>query len=64
MCVPSGLGVRVHRSGALSGFHPGSLERVGADWESPGYASAAHHADLTITVNLGNVEIDPIGGCK
>ena len=64
VCVPSGLGVRVHRSGALSGFDAGSLERVGTDWLSPGYASAAHHADLTINVNLGNVEIDPIGGCK
>jgi hypothetical protein len=64
VCVPSGLGVRIHRSGALSGFKPGTLARVGADWESPDYASAAHHADLTIHVNLGNVEIDPIGGCK
>ncbi len=64
VCVPRGLGVRVHRSGALSGFDAGSLERDGADWVSPGFASAAHHADLTISVNLGNVEIDPIGGCK
>jgi hypothetical protein len=64
VCIPSGLGVRIHRSGALSGFRPGTLARVGDDWESPDYASATHHADLTIHVNLGNVEIDPIGGCK
>ena len=36
----------------------------GEDWQSPNYASATHRADLTVNVNLGNVEINPIGGCK
>ena len=64
MCVPSGLGVRVHHTGVLSGISVNGLHQSGTDWESPDYASAAHHADLNVIVNLGNVEIDPIGGCK
>ena len=50
VCVPNGLGVRIQRSGALSGFRPGPFACVGEAWESPDYASAAHHADLTIHV--------------
>lgn len=64
VCVPSGLGLRVHHTGALSGFSVDGVHQSGSDWESSGYASAAHHADLNVRVNLGNVEIDPIGGCK
>jgi hypothetical protein len=35
-----------------------------AEWQSPGYASATHHADLRISANFGAVDIDPIGGCE
>jgi hypothetical protein len=64
VCTPSGLGLRVHRSGALSGISVNGLQQTGTDWQSVGYASATHHADLNVNVNLGSVEIDPIGGCK
>jgi hypothetical protein len=64
VCVPSGLALHVHRTGALSGMSVGGLQQTGSDWQSFDYASATHHADLNIAVNLGNVEIDPIGGCK
>lgn len=64
VCVPSGLGVRIHHTGVLSGISVGGLQRTGTDWQSPDYASATHHADLNVNVNLGSVEIDPIGGCK
>lgn len=64
VCVPSGLGVRLHHTGALSGVTVNGLQQAGTEWQSPGYASATHHADLNVIVNLGSVEIDPIGGCK
>jgi hypothetical protein len=64
VCAPSGLGLRIHHVGVLSGISVSGLQQTGTDWQSPDYASAAHHADLDIRVNLGGVEIDPIGGCK
>ena len=64
VCVPSGLGLRVHYTGALSGISVNGLPHSGTDWQSTDYASALHHADLNVNVNLGNVEINPIGGCK
>ena len=64
VCVPSGLGLRVHYTGALSGISVNGLPHSGTDWQSADYASALHHADLNVNVNLGNVEINPIGGCK
>jgi hypothetical protein len=64
VCAPSGLGLRVHHTGALSGISVNGLQQSGTDWQSPDYASALHRADLNVDVNLGNVEINPIGGCK
>lgn len=64
VCAPSDLGVRIHRTGTLSGISVDGFKQPDTDWQSPGYASARHHADLDIDVNLGNVEINPIGGCK
>ncbi len=64
VCIPGGLGLRVHHSGVLNGITVNGLHQSGADWQNPDYASAAHHADLNIDVNLGSVEINPIGGCK
>jgi hypothetical protein len=64
VCAPSGLGLRVQHTGALSGVSVGALHVEGSDWVSPDYASALHRADLNVDVNLGNVEINPIGGCK
>jgi hypothetical protein len=64
VCVPAGLGLRVRHDGALNGVSVKGLQQTGTDWQSPDYASATHRADLDIEVNLGGVEIDPIGGCK
>ncbi|HLO36263.1 MAG TPA: hypothetical protein VK194_09280 [Candidatus Deferrimicrobium sp.] len=64
VCAPSELGVRIHHTGALSGFAVDGRQQPGADWQSPNYTSAAHRADLTVDVHLGNVAINPIGGCK
>ncbi len=64
VCVPSELGLRVRHTGALKGFSINGSHQPGENWQSPNYVSATHHADLTVDVNLGNVEINPIGGCK
>lgn len=64
VCVPSGLGLHVRHTGALSGVSVNGLRQTGTDWQSPDYASATHHADLNVKVHFGNVEINPIGGCK
>jgi len=64
VCVPDTVGVRVRSSGALSSTDlPGLVQRDGA-WESPGYAAATHHADLTVSVNLGSLDLNPAGGCS
>jgi hypothetical protein len=64
LCVPDSVGLRVRSSTTLGSTHlDGLVQRDGA-WESPDYASAAHHADLTVSVNLGNLDINPVGGCK
>jgi hypothetical protein len=64
VCTPPGLGLRVTHGGVLSGIKVNGLEATGDDWQSPDYASAAHRADLSVIVNVGGVEINPIGGCK
>ena len=64
ICVPDTVGLRVRSSGTFSSTDlDGLVQRDGA-WESPGYASAAYHADLTVSVNLGNLDINPVGGCS
>lgn len=64
VCVPDGVGLRVHHTGVLSGTSYNGLDQSGSNWQSPDYGSAAHRTDLTVSVNLGNVDINPIGGCK
>ena len=64
VCVPASVGLRVRSTGTFSSTDlDGLVQRDGA-WESPGYASAAHHADLTVSVNLGSLDINPAGGCS
>jgi len=64
VCAPSALGLHVHHTGVLSGVNVNGSHQSGTDWLSPDYTSAVHHADLNVNVNLGGVEINPIGGCK
>ena len=64
VCVPDGVGLRVHHTGVLGGTSYQGLDQNGSTWQSPDYGSAAHRTDLTVTVNFGNVDINPIGGCK
>ena len=64
LCVPSGVGLRVHQTGVLGATSLNGEHQSGSDWQSPDYASAAHRTDLSVTVNLGSVDINPTGGCK
>jgi hypothetical protein len=64
LCLPDTVGLRVRSSGALSAIDTAGLVQRDGAWESPDYASAAHHADLTVRVNLGNLDINPVGGCS
>ncbi len=64
ICAPGGVGLRVHQAGVLSSITDTGLVRIGDAWESPGYSMANHHADVTITANVGSVDVNPVGGCQ
>ncbi|MEO8207629.1 MAG: hypothetical protein ABI598_01245 [Chloroflexota bacterium] len=64
VCVPTGLGLRIHQDGELSNTSYAGLVRSGDTWETPGYANAVFHADVTMSVNVGSVDVNPEGGCK
>ena len=64
VCVPDTVGVRVRSSGTFSSTDLNGLALRDGAWESPDYASAAHHADLTVSVNLGSLDFNPVGGCS
>ncbi|MEO8468616.1 MAG: hypothetical protein ABI573_02985 [Chloroflexota bacterium] len=64
VCVPAGLGLRIHQDVSLGDVKYAGATRTQDVWETPGYASAPNHADVTISVNVGSVDIAPEGGCK
>jgi hypothetical protein len=64
VCAPPGLGLRVTSTGFPRQLTVAGEHANGSEWQSPDYATAAHRADLNVSVNLGNVEINPIGGCR
>jgi hypothetical protein len=64
VCAPAGLGLRITGDRNLSSTTYPGLVRSGDAWVSPDYATAAHHADVTVTANVGSVDLNPEGGCK
>jgi hypothetical protein len=64
ICAPSDLGLRVRSEGTLTAVTYDGLARSGSAWESPAYATAIHHADVTISANVASVDVNPMGGCK
>jgi hypothetical protein len=64
ICAPSDLGLRVRSEGTLTAVTYDGLVRGGSAWESPAYATAIHHADVTISANVASVDVNPMGGCK
>jgi hypothetical protein len=64
ICAPSDLGLRVRSEGTLTATTYAGLVRGDSAWESPAYATAIHHADVTISANVASVDVNPMGGCK
>jgi hypothetical protein len=64
ICAPPELGLRITSRGTAETITVNGIEQTADDWQSPGYESATHRADLRLTTNLGAVEINPIGGCE
>jgi hypothetical protein len=64
VCIPDATGLRIRQDGNLAGVTVDGQHVTATDWQSPNYASAPNKADLDIEVNLGSVEINPIGGCR
>ena len=64
ICAANELGLRVRATSVLAATHYTGLIHNGDVWESPGYSMANHHADVTITANVGSVDINPLGGCQ
>jgi hypothetical protein len=64
VCVPDGVGLRIRHTSELASTTYRGEDQDGKEWQTPGYASAAHRTDLTVTVNFGSVNINPTGGCK
>jgi hypothetical protein len=66
LCAPAGLGLQLRASDSLSGNNFGSagLVHVGDVWQTPGYDTSVHKANLTASTSLGSLSINPAGGCK
>ena len=64
LCAPPDLGLQIRETSALGSTSLDGLVRDGSVWQSPNYESAVHRADLDVSVNLGNLDLNPIGGCK
>ncbi len=64
ICAASDLGLRIHHDGVLDATNYTGLARSGDVWESSNYSMANHHADVTITANVGSVDVNPVGGCQ
>jgi hypothetical protein len=66
VCIPEGVGVRIETGDqALSGnnFAARGLRQDGTTWTSPGYEGATAKVDLSVSANLGAVNLNPEGGC-
>lgn len=64
VCAPAGMALRVHGNSSLASITTPGLVRMGDAWESPDYATSANRADVTVSVNVGSVDVNPEGGCK
>jgi len=64
ICAPDDLGVRIHEEGAFLGMSFPGFIRVGPAWETPNYSIATSHANVTVSANVGSVDVNPEGDCK
>jgi hypothetical protein len=64
VCAPPELGLLVISKGDAEEVRVAGVHQDGSAWQSANYTSAEHRADLLVHVDLGAVEINPIGGCR
>jgi phage baseplate assembly protein gpV len=64
VCSAPGVGLHVTTRGTAKQVTVDGLRQTESEWQSLDYSSAAHRVDLSVNVNFGTVEINPIGGCK
>jgi len=64
LCASPRVGLDVTTRGDPKEVTVDGLHQTQSRWQSPDYASAPHHAELTINAAFGGVEINPIGGCR
>ena len=64
LCSPADLGLRVRADATLGSTHLKGLVLRGRAWETPGYATAPYHADLSVSASIGSVDVNPEGACK
>lgn len=64
VCVPADVGLHVQRTGIVGEVKYEGFEQHAVEWQSPGYAQAPLHVDVTIRPGLGGVEFNPIHGCR
>jgi hypothetical protein len=64
LCAPADLGLRVRANATLGATHFNGLVQRGSAWESPSYATAPFHADVSVSASVGSVDVNPEGGCK
>ena len=64
VCTPPGLGLRVTSEAFAGAVRVGGVQQAGTVWESPDFDTAEHRASLDVNASLGEVQINPIGGCR
>ena len=65
LCVPDGVGLRITSSTSLgsNNFENRGLAHVGDTWVRPGLETSQQEIALSVSANLGNVTLNPEGGC-
>jgi hypothetical protein len=64
LCAPADAGLLVTVDGEARDVHAnGVLQTASNVWMGPSYDSAVNHLDISVRVDLGLLEINPIGGC-
>lgn len=66
LCTAPDAGLRITTSGSLAStdFSGSGLVLSGQTWESPNYATAQNHIQLTIDANAASVSLNRGGGCS
>jgi hypothetical protein len=66
LCTAPDAGLRITTSGSLAStdFSGSGLVLSGTTWESPNYATAQTHVQLTVDANAASVSLNRGGGCQ